>query len=84
MAVRLARAPRAVQGRPGQVRPAVRRLLRLAVSQGYSAPADPQSWKIVDGRLYLNYNLEVKKTWEQDVPGNIAKGEGNWPVVLDK
>jgi YHS domain-containing protein len=55
-----------------------------AVSQGYSAPADPQAWKIVDDRLYLNYNLDVKKTWEQDVPGNIAKGEGNWPAVLAK
>ena len=55
-----------------------------AVSQGYSAPADPQAWKIVDGRLYLNYNLDVKKTWEQDVPGNIAKGEGNWPGVLER
>lgn len=55
-----------------------------AVSQGYTASADPQAWRIVDGKLYLNYDLDVKKTWEQDVPGNIAKGEGNWPVVLEK
>ena len=40
--------------------------------------------RTVDGRLYLNCNHEVKKTWEQDVPGNIFKGEGNWPAVLDK
>jgi YHS domain-containing protein len=55
-----------------------------AVSQGYTASTDPQAWKIVDGKLYLNYDLDVKKTWEQDVPGNIAKGEGNWPKVLEK
>lgn len=55
-----------------------------AVSQGYTAPADPQAWKIVDGRLYLNYNLDVQKAWAQDIPGNIAKGETNWPTVLDK
>lgn len=55
-----------------------------AVSQGYTASTDPQAWRIVDGKLYLNYNLDVKKTWEQDVPGNIAKGEGNWPAVLEK
>ncbi len=55
-----------------------------AVSQGYTASADPQAWRIVDGKLYLNYNLDVKKTWEQDVPGNIAKGEANWPTVLEK
>ena len=55
-----------------------------AVSRGYTASADPQAWRIVDGKLYLNYDLEVKKTWEQDVPGNIAKGEANWPKVLDQ
>jgi YHS domain-containing protein len=55
-----------------------------AVSQGYTASADPQAWKIVDGKLYLNYSLDVQKTWEQDVPGNIAKGEANWPAVLEK
>jgi YHS domain-containing protein len=55
-----------------------------AVSQGYTASADPQAWRIVDGKLYLNYNLDVKKTWEQDVPGNIAKADANWPTVLEK
>jgi YHS domain-containing protein len=55
-----------------------------AVSQGYTASADPQAWKIVAGKLYLNYNLDMKETWEQDVPGNISKAEGNWPAVLEK
>ena len=55
-----------------------------AVSQGYTASADPQAWRIVEDKLYLNYSLDVQKTWEQDVTGNIAKGEANWPQVLDK
>jgi YHS domain-containing protein len=55
-----------------------------AVSQGYTASADPQAWRIVDGKLYLNYNLDVQETWEQDVPGNIAKAGANWPAVLEK
>jgi YHS domain-containing protein len=55
-----------------------------AVSQGYTASADPEAWRIVDGKLYLNYSLDVQKTWEQDIPGNIAKADGNWPKVLDK
>jgi hypothetical protein len=49
------------------------------VSRGYTAPTDPQAWRIVDGRLYLNYSRSVQKTWEQDVPGNIRKGDGHWP-----
>jgi len=55
-----------------------------AVSQGHTADGDPNVWRIVDGRLYLNYSAQVKKMWEQDVPGNIAKGRQNWPGVLAK
>ena len=53
-----------------------------AVSQNYTAPIDPQAWTIVDGKLYLNYNKSVRNTWSQDIPGNIAKGNRNWPNLL--
>ena len=36
-----------------------------------------------DGKLYLNYNKDVQSRWEGDVPGNIAKGDANWPTVLE-
>jgi hypothetical protein len=55
-----------------------------AVSQGHTANGDPQVWKIVDGRLYLNYSTSVQRTWQKDIPGYIAKARGNWPAVLDK
>ncbi|HAX75656.1 MAG TPA: YHS domain-containing protein, partial [Cyanobacteria bacterium UBA11372] len=35
-----------------------------AVSRGYTAPIDPDAWKIVDGKLYLNYNQGVQRSWE--------------------
>jgi len=54
-----------------------------AVSQGYTASATPEAWRIVDGKLYLNYSKGVQATWEQDVPGNIAKADKNWPKVLE-
>ena len=54
-----------------------------AVSEGYTASSDPQAWRIADGRLYLNYSEGVQKTWVQDIPGNIAKADANWPKVLD-
>lgn len=54
-----------------------------AVSQNYTASGDPKVWKIVDGRLYLNYNEDVAKDWLQDIPGFIRKANANWPAVLD-
>src|SRR5262245_31702746 len=53
-----------------------------AVSQGYTAKGDPRAWSIVDGKLYLNYDLGVKKTWEKNPKGNIEKADTNWPKVL--
>jgi YHS domain-containing protein len=55
-----------------------------AVSQGYTAKGDPNAWSIVDGKLYLNYNADVHKTWQKDASGNIVKADANWPKVLEK
>ena len=55
-----------------------------AVAQGYTASGDPQFWKIVDDKLYLNYDADVQKKWEKDIPGFIAKANQNWPTVLGK
>ncbi len=53
-----------------------------AVSQGYTASIDPKAWTIHGDRLYLNYSKGVQAQWSEDIPGNIAKGERNWPKVL--
>jgi hypothetical protein len=55
-----------------------------AVSQGYTAKGDPKYWKVVNGKLYLNYNAQVQRDWERDVAGHIGKGDKNWPAVLGK
>lgn len=54
-----------------------------AVSQGYTASGDPKYWAVVDGKLYLNYDAKVQKTWDADRPGFIARADGNWPKVLN-
>ena len=54
-----------------------------AVSRGYTADIDPEAWTVHKGKLYLNYSKGVRDEWAKDIPGNIAKGENNWPKVLD-
>ncbi len=54
-----------------------------AVSQGYTADIDPEAWKIVDGKLYLNYNKKVQAQWEQDTANLIQKANENWPKLRD-
>jgi YHS domain-containing protein len=55
-----------------------------AVGQGYLAKGDPQAWSVVDGRLYLNYDKRVQRTWERDIPGHVRRADANWPTVLAK
>lgn len=55
-----------------------------AVSQGYTAPGRPQHWRVVDGKLYFNYDAGVQRKWERDIPGFIRSANENWPTVLRK
>ena len=49
-----------------------------AAANNYRFAGDPKVWKIVNGKLYLNYNQSVQVKWEKDIPGLIAKGDSNW------
>ena len=68
---------------PGKYAPRYGGYCAWAVSQGYTAKGDPQYWKIVDGKLYLNYDASVQARWEKDIPGFIRKADANWPGVLN-
>lgn len=54
-----------------------------AVSQGYTAPVDPEAWSVRDGKLYLNYSTAVRVRWALDKSGNIAAADANWPGLRD-
>lgn len=74
----------AFQAAPAKYLPQYGGYCAWAVSQGYTASADPNAWRIVDGKLYLNYNADIQKKWEKDIPGFIKSANANWPKVLSK
>jgi len=52
------------------------------VSVGKLFDVDPVGgWTIVDGKLYLNFNADIKRTFAADARGFIAKAERNWPSL---
>lgn len=55
-----------------------------AVSEGYTAKIEPEAWSIVDGKLYLNYSLGIRKRWEQSKQERIRQADKNWPGVLKR
>jgi YHS domain-containing protein len=72
----------AFRANPARYQPAYGGYCAWAVSQGHTASGDPRYWRIVDGRLYLNYNAEIQTRWERDIPGFIRAANANWPAVL--
>ncbi|MEO0983062.1 MAG: YHS domain-containing (seleno)protein [Pseudomonadota bacterium] len=53
-----------------------------ALADGRLAKGDARYWRIVDGKLYLNYSRGVQQKWLADIPGFIAKANANWPSIL--
>ncbi|MDJ0637656.1 MAG: YHS domain-containing (seleno)protein [Paracoccaceae bacterium] len=53
-----------------------------AVSKGATAPTDPEAWTVYEDRLYLNFSVDVRSIWKEDIPGNISRADANWPGVL--
>jgi len=54
-----------------------------AISEGNVVSTDPEAWKIVDDKLYLNYSPEVQQQWVEDIPGHISLADEKWPKVLE-
>ena len=55
----------------------------FGLAQGYKFDGDPQVWKIVDDKLYLNLSPKVSTIWQQDVPRNIENADAKWQMVKD-
>ncbi|MEE4188782.1 MAG: YHS domain-containing (seleno)protein [Roseobacter sp.] len=48
------------------------------VSKGGKVAGNPNLWRIVDNKLYLNITKNVVGFWEEDIPGNLTLAENNW------
>lgn len=53
------------------------------ISQGGKVPANPNLWRIVDGKLYVNINPAVVGFFEEDIPGFISDGDITWSEKLE-
>ena len=54
----------------------------FAMSKGYVATSVPEAWTIHEGKLYLNFSVNVRQVWSEDIPGNIDLADGHWPTAL--
>lgn len=51
------------------------------VAKGGKVPGNPNLWRIVDDKLYLNITKNVVGFWEEDIDGNLDLSESNWVSI---
>jgi len=74
----------AFSANPGKYAPAFGGFCAMGVALEKKLDVDPQAWRVVDGKLYLNVNKDVQKRWLDNVPGNISQANSIWPKLKDK
>ncbi len=72
------------QANPQKYAPQYGGFCAYGVSVGKKFYSDPQRWKIVDGKLYLNLDKNIQKKFNADVAGAIAKADDHWQRIQDK
>lgn len=66
---------------PAQYAPQYDGHCAYGVSKGGKVPGNPNLWRIVDDKLYLNITKTVVGFWEEDIPGNIDLAQNNWVSI---
>ncbi len=66
---------------PGKYLPAFGGYCAYGVSVEKKFVGDPEVWRVVDGKLYLNLDANVQDEWFKDVPGHIKNANSNWTRI---
>lgn len=53
------------------------------VSKGALYKIEPDAWKIVEGKLYLNFNKSIQQKWEANQTDFIKQANDKWPSVIN-
>lgn len=75
---------KAFQANPAKFAPQFGGFCAMGAALGKKLDGDPEVWKIVDGKLYLNVNSDAMTKWSEDIPDNLQKANDNWPHIKDK
>lgn len=69
---------------PHKYLPAYGGYCAYGVAVGKKFVGDPDVWKVVDEKLYLNLDNKIQGIWNNDISGNIKKADTNWMKIKFK
>ncbi len=72
------------EANPAKYAPAYNGYCAFGASVGKKFIGDPEVWRVVDGKLYLNLDAGIQDQWLKDVPGRIKSADAQWSKIKDK
>ena len=66
---------------PERYVPAYNGYCAFGVSVGKKFVGDPEVYRVVDNRLYLNLDARIQDDWLKDVPGRIKAADAKWSKI---
>jgi YHS domain-containing protein len=70
-------------GNPQKYIPEFGGFCAVGTSFGEKVDIDPETGKVVNGKLYVNNSPKVAEKFDADQQGTIMRAEQNWPTVKD-
>ncbi len=74
----------AFEANPAAYLPAYGGYCAFGAAMGFKFDGDPNYWRIVDNKLYLNISKDIQERWEGDIPGFIEQASAKWEDIADK
>jgi YHS domain-containing protein len=71
----------AFKANPDQYMPQYGGYCAYGTADGHKAPTQPETWTIVNDKLYFNYSMKVKQLWDKNQAVLIEKADQQWPAV---
>lgn len=56
----------------------------FGAAMGFKFDGDPNFWKVVDNKLYLNISQDVQQRWQGDTAQYIPLANEKWETIEDK
>jgi YHS domain-containing protein len=72
------------QADPQKFLPAYGGYCAYGLAVGKKFVADPEVWRIVRGKLYMNLDKNIQGKWEKNIEGYIKQADANWTKIRDK
>ncbi|HAT87934.1 YHS domain-containing (seleno)protein [Cohaesibacter gelatinilyticus] len=72
------------EANPGAYLPQYGGYCAFGAAMGFKFDGDPNLWKIVKNKLYLNISQDIQKEWEGKTAQFIPQANDKWIKIVDK